>query len=126
VDEPGVILTSRDGMTWTRRRSPTKANLYGIAFGNGTYVSVGDNGTVLTSPDGVIWKRRAGGASELLLSSLAFGNGTFVALGDSGTVLTSTDAVHWLTSKVGQVGVRVGVSQWYCAFSFGSARQVKQ
>jgi hypothetical protein len=37
------------GTTWTSRTSQGNA-LFGVAYGNGTFVAVGDNGTILTSP----------------------------------------------------------------------------
>jgi hypothetical protein len=38
------------GVTWTPRTSGTSNNLIGVAYGNGTFVAVGDGGTILTSP----------------------------------------------------------------------------
>ncbi len=57
VGKDGIILTSPDGVTWTRRASPTSNPLYDVAYGNGLFVAVGrdvgsygDYGTILTSP----------------------------------------------------------------------------
>jgi hypothetical protein len=50
VGYPGTILTSPDGETWTQRTSGTTVGLYGVAYGNGTFVAVGEGGTILTSP----------------------------------------------------------------------------
>jgi len=44
----GIILTSRDGVKWTKRTS--EKPLGGVTYGNGIFVAVGDNGTILTSP----------------------------------------------------------------------------
>jgi len=38
----GLIETSMDGTTWMRRNSSTTAQLYAVAYGNGTFVAVGD------------------------------------------------------------------------------------
>jgi hypothetical protein len=46
----GTILTSPDGVNWTRRTSGTSNNLSRVAYGNGTFVAVGWHGTILTSP----------------------------------------------------------------------------
>jgi hypothetical protein len=46
----GVILTSPDGVNWTRQTPPTGNSLNGVTYGNGTFVAVGDCGTILTSP----------------------------------------------------------------------------
>jgi len=45
----GTILTSPDGITWTLQTSGTSNTLYGIAYGNGRFVAVGEN-VILTSP----------------------------------------------------------------------------
>ncbi len=50
LSSAGVILTSRDGVSWTKRTSGTGSLLYGVAYGNGTFVAVGDRGTIITSP----------------------------------------------------------------------------
>jgi hypothetical protein len=46
----GTILTSPDGVSWTARTSGTSNSLYGVTYGNGTFVAVGEYGTILTSP----------------------------------------------------------------------------
>ena len=46
----GTILASPDRVTWTRRTSPTRDWLNGVAYGNGTFVVVGESGAILTSP----------------------------------------------------------------------------
>jgi hypothetical protein len=42
------------GTTWTIRSSGGN-DLYGVTYGNSTFVAVGDHGTILTSPDGATW-----------------------------------------------------------------------
>jgi hypothetical protein len=39
VNSTGFILASPDGVTWTSHA--TTSNLYGVAFGAGTFISVG-------------------------------------------------------------------------------------
>jgi hypothetical protein len=41
VGEDGAILTSPDGVSWTRRTSGGNL-LYGVTYGNGTFVAVGE------------------------------------------------------------------------------------
>jgi hypothetical protein len=43
----GTILTSPDGITWTRQASGTPNNLDGIAYGDGSLVAVGTSGTII-------------------------------------------------------------------------------
>jgi hypothetical protein len=50
VGEDGAILTSPDGVNWTRRTSGTRNGLESVTYGNGLFVAVGEWGTILTSP----------------------------------------------------------------------------
>jgi hypothetical protein len=50
VGEGGTILTSPDGVSWTRQTSGTYYPLHGVAYGNNTFVAVGEYSTILTSP----------------------------------------------------------------------------
>lgn len=43
VGDGGAIMTSSDGETWLLDTSPTSIDLYGIGFGNDTFVAVGQN-----------------------------------------------------------------------------------
>jgi hypothetical protein len=76
---------------------PQENALYGLAYGNGTFVAVGDLGTILSSSDGITWFPRSVSGTDLWLKSVAYGNGSFVAVGDFGAVLTSTDGITWIT-----------------------------
>jgi len=58
----GTILTSPDGNSWTIRTSGTYNNFYGVTYGNGLFVTVGDSGTILTSTDGTTWTERTSGS----------------------------------------------------------------
>jgi fibronectin type 3 domain-containing protein len=66
VGNSGTILTSSDGTTWTSRTSGTTNNLYGVTYGNSTFVTVGDSGTILTSSDGTTWTSRTSGTTNNL------------------------------------------------------------
>jgi hypothetical protein len=52
------------GATWTLRNLGQPHNLFGVAYGNGLFVAVGNDGTILTSPDGVSWTQRTSGTSN--------------------------------------------------------------
>ena len=81
----------------------------GTAFGNGTWVAVG-NQVAATSSDGVSWSRQTTSAN---FYSISFGNGIFVAVGP-GVVGTSTDGTTWSTYvKDGEwLSVRFGGGQF--------------
>src|SRR5882762_4176671 len=55
VGTGGMIMTSKEGMEWTRRESGTIARLHAVAFGDGQFIAVGDSGTILGSVDGANW-----------------------------------------------------------------------
>jgi hypothetical protein len=106
----GEIQSSPDGVTWTHRPQPEilPVSLYGIAYGNGTFVAVGngpaaDRGVILTSSNGVTWTSRTSpsiAANFVSLEDVAFGNGEFVAVGYNGLdsfayIISSPDGITW-------------------------------
>jgi hypothetical protein len=102
----GMIITSPDGITWTKRVSGTTKWLKGISYGNNSFVAVGSRGMVLTSPDGTVWTERVSGTTNEL-SGIDYVNNSFVAYGTTGVVinmvnyitegfmLTSGDGIAW-------------------------------
>ena len=50
----GEITSSIDGISWTHKESGAYPNIYCTAYGNGQFVSAGDNGMVLTSTEDVV------------------------------------------------------------------------
>jgi len=95
----GVIYTSSDAITWTRRHfhNTTGTTLRKVTYGNNIWVAVGNTGLILTSSDGLTWTTQTSGTSKKI-NDIAFANGQFVAIGSgSGNmmVLTSTDGINW-------------------------------
>ena len=84
---------------WTVRHSDSNPNaaLYGITYGNGLFVAVGDFGVILTSRDGVSWTPQNSGATNRSLRNLIFCNGRFYALGipTDTILLSSADGTAW-------------------------------
>lgn len=79
--------------SWTIKSSGTYKTLKSIAFGNKTFVAVGESGTVLTSKNGVTWDVKTLPALTWL-NGVAFGNGRFVSVGDysnNARIYTSKD-----------------------------------
>ena len=66
VGNSGTILTSSDGISWTKRTSGKWEYLKGVTSGNGLFVTDGNSGTILTSPDGISWTKRTSGTTESL------------------------------------------------------------
>jgi photosystem II stability/assembly factor-like uncharacterized protein len=87
---------------WVAVTSPSNHWFYGMTYGNGTFVTVGDYGTILTSPDGVAWTLQTSGYTNHLYG-VGFGNNAFVAVGTIGTILTSWDnGATWTLTNPGQ------------------------
>lgn len=94
-----TLLSSPDGVTWTGLSNDVTqqaANLTGVAWGNSTFVAVGDLGTVVSSPNGATWAdHTAASTTTEPLHGIAWGNPVFAAVGNAGTVITSPDGVVW-------------------------------
>jgi hypothetical protein len=99
VGKIGTIITSSDGINWTMRNSGTTKQISHVAFGNETFVVVGE--AILTSTDGINWTDRTLNTSYKL-ENITYGNGIFVAKGLTfindiahGVLLTSPDGITW-------------------------------
>jgi len=108
VGDNGIILTSSDGISWTKRTSVTTNNLYGVTYGNSTFVTVGDNGTILTSSDnGTSWtNKRTSSVTTNNLYGVTYANSTFVTVGDNATILTSSDGTTWTNTSTNKRTLR--------------------
>ncbi|SVC86047.1 uncharacterized protein METZ01_LOCUS338901, partial [marine metagenome] len=62
VGHSGAIITSTDGETWTPQTSGISSIFFGVTYGNGTFVAVGQQGTILTSEgaSGIVVNNAAG------------------------------------------------------------------
>lgn len=104
VGTGGTILTSTEGVTWTRADSDTTEWLLGVTWGNSQYIAVGDHGTILTSSDAKTWKSVAQSGTSQRLNNVVYGGGIFVAVGEGGTIVTSADGSTWAAKTSGVVG----------------------
>jgi hypothetical protein len=75
--------------------------LKGLAYGNGTFVAVGDDDFIMTSSNAAVWTSLSTGPGTTFYEGVAFGNGTFVAVGNSGTIMTSPMGAVWTTQTSG-------------------------
>ncbi len=127
VGHGGAIITSTDGIVWSKRVSGTDKALFGVTFGNGVFVAVGEDG-VLTSPDGVNWTSTMSGSSAWITGVTCQGS-LFVATTyyadtqTGGGILTSSDGgVTWTEAyftDYGLWGVSYG-SDRFVAVGYGS------
>ena len=99
VGKIGYVFSSSDGTNWVGRQSgaPTPGggvsynDRYGLAYGDGLFVSVGEWNTradIQSSPDGITWTRRKSIASSVL-DYVVYFNHTFMASSHWGAVIQS-------------------------------------
>jgi parallel beta-helix repeat protein len=101
VGDQGLIKTSGDGFTWTKRNSGQKRNIYGICYSpeKKLFVAVGYHGIVITSTTGTTWTQRVRFTQDApSLKAVAYGGGRFVAVGVGGVVKISADGKNWRDS----------------------------
>ena len=98
--------------TWVARSSGVSAHLWGVGYGNGRWVAVGEQGVIVTSADGVAWIKCDSGFPDRWLTGVTYAAGIWVAVGGTAPnteskalVLTSSDAVIW-TPRV-SAGTRI-------------------
>ncbi len=113
---PGLAGPAGRPGNWISYTAAADGRLTGVAYGNGTFVAVGERGTILTSPDGTAWTESSSG-TERFLYAAAYGNGTFVAVGEAGTILTSPDGDTWTARNS-------GTTDTLTAVCFGNGRFV--
>jgi photosystem II stability/assembly factor-like uncharacterized protein len=99
VGDKGLMLTSPDAVTWTKRTAPTSKSLGSAVYGDNKYIVVCDSGTMLVSSNGIDWTEKS--YSNDYLTSVTFGNGRFAATGGMGAnFFTSTDGEAWTKKSV--------------------------
>jgi hypothetical protein len=94
----GLILTSPDGITWTKQTFPDNVTLNDIAYGASTYVVTnGTTGTVHYSTNLTSWTSVSlpSFTSGQVMYTAFFGGGNFVIGGASGQSFYSTNGTSW-------------------------------
>lgn len=89
------IITSEDGISWSKVYAGTLEKINGIIWAMGKFVAVGDKGVILTSSNGKDWTNVDLLKDKVDLHSVASSGKEIIATGDNGTVLVSKDGVHW-------------------------------
>jgi hypothetical protein len=100
--DASTVLTSPNGIEWTRATTPTANNFYrGVAHNGTRYVVAGlgpgpsERGAAAYSDDGVTWTAAKLPANVGTINSVAWGVGQFVAVGESGRIYASADGTAW-------------------------------
>jgi hypothetical protein len=101
----GLLLLSEDGSpkNLKEQNSSTYLPLFGVAFGGGRFVAVGDSGTIISSPDGKTWTLhhknpwcQGGSACYSAFQDISYGAGRFVSVSTRGQVMVSEDGFNWV------------------------------
>ena len=98
VNIGGVVGTYAPlaGYTWTQRTSSFgTTTIWGVCYGQGMFVAVGNSGKIATSTDGTTWTQRTSIFGTTTIYGIGYGQGMFVAVGVSGKLATSTDGTTW-------------------------------
>ncbi len=94
------ILTSPDGVTWTKQVTPGIVNkMQTLAFGDGRFLGVDSGLKVFTSLDGVSWTTTMGTVPTLgaQVNGIVYAFDTWVAADSAGSVYTSpTGGTPWV------------------------------
>lgn len=95
------LLRSTNGIDWQEQALPSGASseLFGVTFGRGQFVAVGDNQTIITSSDGITWTTRSGSGGNTLVEVIDAGD-RYITFGyesssNTGVILTSPDGITW-------------------------------
>lgn len=75
-----------------------------MAYGNNTFVGVGDRGRRSVSPDGLEWKYAPNMKAVDTLVDIAHGNSFFVGVGLHGLRTRSYDGISWSEPQRGKEG----------------------
>jgi hypothetical protein len=107
---PSPAHAAGDATTWViRNPSPTINSLYGATYGQGKFVTVGENLAILTSANGTVWTPSSfsfpDGFTDVSLESVTSNSSLFVAVGDVSKysdfapILTSPDGKTWTSQN---------------------------
>lgn len=126
-----IIIKSPDGITWTQvtTTAPNGNQLLAVAFGNSSFVAVGEAETVVTSPTAATWTHQT--ESQVgNLQGLVWSGTQFVAVGfdssvTASVIVTSPDGVTWTSRAVSANNrslnaVTFGQSEYVAVGGFGT------
>ncbi len=124
VGDNSTIITSADGITWTKRLTPGSTGLLtAVAYDPMQgFVAVSEQTNVLvTSVDGLSWTAHPSGTS-LSLWGVRSINGQYFALGGQATVRLGIDPTDWrpltINSDVSLVGIASGNDRYVAVGSY--------
>jgi hypothetical protein len=128
----GLVLTSTDGITWTKQTFPDAVTLTDVAYGGGTYVVCNSSttaGTVHYSTNLTSWTSASlpSFASGYGLYCATYGGGNFVIGGAGGYSYYSSNGSTWtqatrssVTADINSI-IYVGTNYLYCPSGSGNS-----
>jgi len=120
----------RVGADWSEPSTALVGKYYGVTYGGGKFVAVGDEGKYATSSDGNNWTTGRTSFPGGAWSSVVYGDGKFVVVADDGStrVMTSTDGINWesrtATSQTGWYSVTYGNGIFVAVAEVGVTRVI--
>jgi len=103
----GTVFVSGNGKSWNRYNVGSSVPLYGIAYGAGWFVAIGEDGFIARSQDGIAWERVGNLSTTRWLSGICYGASGFVAVGERDLIVSSPDGENWQVRSSG-----VNRSRW--------------
>jgi hypothetical protein len=107
-----LISVSENGLVWSPNLlSVPTYDMFGVAYGGGVFVAVGEMGMAMVSPDGMAWSppfyiHPSCGVDPCHLNAVVFDSGKFIAVGDQlsmGAVFVSQNGLAWTGNVYGDV-----------------------
>jgi hypothetical protein len=111
-----AATSSSSANKWMKNTGISANDLNDVAYGNGTYVAVGNDGTIETSSDGLRWVSVSAYTIGNLYS-VVFNGKIFLVTGEQGNLLSSNDGKMW---KKVSYPVTIGLTDFYSAKSLKS------
>jgi photosystem II stability/assembly factor-like uncharacterized protein len=109
----GTIVTSPDGVIWTRCDSGTANGLDHVAYANGIFLAAGFNGLLLRSADGIGWNPVAWDPLYRI-TGLGAANDRFILLSETWgiggklvAIFSSYTGTNWSRAGASKPGVRL-------------------
>ena len=99
----GAVITSPDGLTWTRHATSPAVNLNAVAAGDGQIIAGGASGSLFRSTNGSSWELLQSVPLEQtdVVTSIATDGSIFVAAPrDRGFVVKSLNGISWRRDSV--------------------------
>ncbi len=103
VGEEGTIVSSPDGITWTKETSPATLTLEDVVYANGVFVAVGRGSTLMISPNGHAWTKHIYDQGSGPVNLIHDGS-RFVLLKAGAGLSISTNGLNW--TQAGAVGAQ--------------------